>query len=598
MGARGRVHPSLFFRLVKIDVEQRLVYGEMTSETPDNSNEIMDYDTSKAYFEAWSDDTKQAAAAIGAESLGNVRAMHQPIAAGKLTQILYDDDAKKIDICSKIVDDNEWNKVLEGVYTGFSIGGRYMKKWADKVQKGMIRYTVKPVEVSLVDNPCNPTARFYDIVKADGIVEQGVFKNILAEATMDPTNEQVAARATELAKAAGDETKWPSFVDAARDALKAEMAAPLEPVVEAAKTETAETAVEEPVVEAEAEVETDTTKVTQGWAASDGSFHVKKADAIAHNAKIAAPPAPENPVAAALAAAKAAGVESPETAVKGELIDPVAFLADTHADVTKWHGILVEAQTAYSDHIVIKGLYTVSRLADLLESLGYVTSSSAYEAQAEGDGSKVPQMLCDGLKQLGGALVAMAQEEIAELLAELGTRGVTVDIVEYVALAAGVEVVKADEALVQKVGARNSASDAKKLQAIHDNATAMGASCDSEKADGGDLAKLAESNPAVKKLLDDLDASKAQITEAVAGIAEMGELLKAVRTEMTALKNTPAPMAPRTNVVEKGAGSETVVVSAGDAEKAIAELQKTAEGREMLVQAAIRASVQNGHKTS
>ena len=49
--------------------------------------------------------------------------MHAPIAAGKLTDIAFDDDAKRITVAAKIVDDDEWRKVQEGVYTGFSQGG-------------------------------------------------------------------------------------------------------------------------------------------------------------------------------------------------------------------------------------------------------------------------------------------------------------------------------------------------------------------------------------------------------------------------------------------------------------------------------------------
>jgi len=57
--------------------------------------------------------------------------MHGPVAAGKLTDIAFDDDAKRITVAAKIVDDDEWRKVQEGVYTGFSQGGRYVKRWPD-----------------------------------------------------------------------------------------------------------------------------------------------------------------------------------------------------------------------------------------------------------------------------------------------------------------------------------------------------------------------------------------------------------------------------------------------------------------------------------
>ena len=105
----------------------------------------------------------EAAAASGGKSLGAVRAMHGSIAAGKLTDIAFDDDAKRITVAAKIVDDDEWRKVQEGVYTGFSQGGRYVKRWADP-ETGLTRYTAEPHEISLVDLPCVPDATF-DVVK-------------------------------------------------------------------------------------------------------------------------------------------------------------------------------------------------------------------------------------------------------------------------------------------------------------------------------------------------------------------------------------------------------------------------------------------------
>ncbi len=85
--------------------------------------------------------------------------MHSPIAAGKLTDITFDDDEKRIVVEAKIVDDDEWEKVMEGVYTGFSQGGRYIARWEDP-ETGLTRYTAEPIEISLVDVPCLPDATF------------------------------------------------------------------------------------------------------------------------------------------------------------------------------------------------------------------------------------------------------------------------------------------------------------------------------------------------------------------------------------------------------------------------------------------------------
>jgi hypothetical protein len=54
-----------------------------------------------------------------------------------------------------------------GVYTGFSIGGAYVKAWNDGEY---VRFTASPVEISVVDNPCVPGAHF-TAVKADGTCE-------------------------------------------------------------------------------------------------------------------------------------------------------------------------------------------------------------------------------------------------------------------------------------------------------------------------------------------------------------------------------------------------------------------------------------------
>jgi hypothetical protein len=174
---------DLFLPLAKVDVDRRLVTGVATAETPDRSGEIFDYASSKPYFEKWS---AEAATASGGKSLGAVRAMHTPIAAGKLTDIAFDDNAKRITVVAKIVDDDEWRKVQEGVYTGFSQGGRYVKRWAD-ADSGLTRYTADPHEISLVDLPCVPDATF-DVVK-DGMVERRSFAS-RAEAG-DQTNEDV-----------------------------------------------------------------------------------------------------------------------------------------------------------------------------------------------------------------------------------------------------------------------------------------------------------------------------------------------------------------------------------------------------------------------
>jgi len=172
---------SLFAPILKVDAVQRMVYGCAAVEEPDKSGEIFDYESSKPLFEAWSADFEKA---TDGKSLGNVRAMHGAVAAGKLTSLGFDDVGKGIPVAAKIIDDGEWAKVMEGVYTGFSIGGDYVKRWKDE-PTGLMRYTAKPSEVSIVDNPCIPGATF-TMVKAEGVEETVAFKTAAVPAAPEP----------------------------------------------------------------------------------------------------------------------------------------------------------------------------------------------------------------------------------------------------------------------------------------------------------------------------------------------------------------------------------------------------------------------------
>lgn len=160
---------QIFIPLAKIDEEKRLVIGRAAQEVADRTGEILDYATAKPAFQKWSDEISRAS---GGLSKGNLRVMHNPkVVAGKLVDLTFDDDALAIDVVAKVVDDNEWKKVVEGVYTGFSVGGSYGPKWSDPAT-GLKRYTPVVTELSLVDNPCIPTAVIAELHKVDGSVQQ------------------------------------------------------------------------------------------------------------------------------------------------------------------------------------------------------------------------------------------------------------------------------------------------------------------------------------------------------------------------------------------------------------------------------------------
>jgi hypothetical protein len=78
--------PSLdmFIPLIKVDEARRLVFGLATAEKEDRAGEICDYDSTKPYYERWSQDIQKA---TEGKSLGNLRAMHGHVAAGKITAL-------------------------------------------------------------------------------------------------------------------------------------------------------------------------------------------------------------------------------------------------------------------------------------------------------------------------------------------------------------------------------------------------------------------------------------------------------------------------------------------------------------------------------
>jgi hypothetical protein len=95
--------------------------------------------------------------------------------------------------------------------------------------------------------------------------------------------------------------------------------------------------------------------------------------------------------------------------------DPVLITGggDAQANIEKGDGIGGAAPAK-----IEKGMYGVSRFADLMTSLGYLTSDAEWEADCEKDDSPVPAQLRAWLTQGAAIFAAMASEEIAEFVAQ------------------------------------------------------------------------------------------------------------------------------------------------------------------------------------
>lgn len=185
----------IFARITKVDESTRTVTGRAAQEILDKDGEVFDYATSKEPFQRWSSEVFSDTRGL---SHGNVRAMHSNVAAGILSDIDFNDAEKAVDIVATITDDQEWKKITSGTYSGFSIGGRYAKKWTEIMDGVLVtKYTAIPSEISIVDRPACPTANFFSVHKRDGTVEQrrfatnnfvdalNKFQSLLTENSMD-----------------------------------------------------------------------------------------------------------------------------------------------------------------------------------------------------------------------------------------------------------------------------------------------------------------------------------------------------------------------------------------------------------------------------
>ncbi|WP_189675024.1 hypothetical protein [Sphingomonas glacialis] len=457
---------ALFIPLIKADASQRLVWGSF-DETPDRAGEVCDYATAKPAFQAWSEGMSKAS---GGQNLGNIRGQHDlKKAAGKLISIEFDDTAKRIDFCAKIVDDQEWKKVEELVYTGFSPGGSYAKRWVDGAYQ---RYTPRVGELSIVDCPCNPSATF-TMVKADGSEEQVEF--VMSKA-YEPGNDATKTRAEALANAAGGNALAKNYVVQARADLIAENAA-----AELAKM-------------AEPEVPEREEDGEQASAADALTASLAKADA----AIAAAVPAPEGPFANL---AKAA--------------DAVALI-----------GTIPLAKSLWSVE------WLTSLLRDFACLQSEVTWDENFAAPGDAD-MTIPTKAAEIVKAIGELLVTMTQEGVADLLTNIQRSGVDIDGVvvvdgdDVVVMELAnqiVDLVKADTVLMEKAGARNSKGDAAKIQSMHDNAVELGATCDTtaEKVE-----QLSAENERLAKAVTDAAPKVDRLVKTIEDLTAENKLLKA-----------------------------------------------------------------------
>lgn len=419
-----------FIPFWKIDEAKREVYGLVTAQIPDKEDEVCDYPSTLPYYKAVAEEMGKA---TDGANIMPLREMHQLSAVGKGTQLVGHDDTKEILMGFKVVDDNAWKKVVERVYTGFSQGGDYVRKW---IQDGMQYYTAKPSEVSLVDNPCLGAARF--VIKADGTMQLqkigGADSTVGADADKGELGEMVKLLNRMAVKSAakcsckceqcekGDCKGCTSDKKcaASKAGSKAIEPSDLEKSIEnvlirlglAKEAKTKRVAGEDLTAACFAYVgdaeDTSTWKLPYKGFSTDEKNKSHVRNALSRFNQTQGIPADEKPKVKAklVAAAKKHGIEVSEDtdkAVRAALAKMLpGFVAGTKL-----------ASTTVAD--LVKGMYQVSNLALMLQDLQWLVSSTEWERDYEQDGSTVPDELRGAFETMIPIFIAMATEEATEL---------------------------------------------------------------------------------------------------------------------------------------------------------------------------------------
>lgn len=130
-----------FIPISKVDEEKRMVYGFASTPHLDSDGEIITLGAIKNALPEYL-------------QFPTLREMHQSKAAGTVKETEIKSGAEKgLYIGAKVVADDAWNLVKEGVYRGFSIGGHVLNKVDNVID------SLDLVEISLVDVPANKKAK-------------------------------------------------------------------------------------------------------------------------------------------------------------------------------------------------------------------------------------------------------------------------------------------------------------------------------------------------------------------------------------------------------------------------------------------------------
>jgi hypothetical protein len=398
---------KIYLPIAKVDAERREVWGYASTEARDDQGEVV---RREALIAALGDYMRFA----------NIREMHQLSAVGIAREAAVDD--RGLYVGARIVDDQAWQKVVEGVYKGYSIGGQITER--DPADYKTITGLVLN-EISLVDRPANPEAVF-DYWKAAGALTMPEIRfnppiqiwacgmpehRHLAKADALKCQEQGALSAA-AAWSGGMAGPRVDLIAAARTAL-----ATAEGALEKAQNKTGDIAPYGAVEYADPGYQADGKKRYP----IDTERHIRAAWTF-----ISRPSNAQRYSATQLDQVKARIIAAWKDKIDSD--GPPSTDGNNKAGGNPAHAALAKA------------LWDVGHVARIILDLDWLEESLSVEAAMEGDDSPQPARLHAIIAELCAFLNALVVEETGEILneTEIGSAPDAVDVPDVLIMAAGV----------------------------------------------------------------------------------------------------------------------------------------------------------------
>lgn len=354
-----------FFPLVKVDKATHTVYGLATCESEDKDGEICDYEGAKKAYQEWAEEAQSSTTAAGQDvSLGNIRYMHTSrIVAGKASKIKFDDVRKQVWLESVPAppvskdDIDVWPLLEGGFLRGYSQGGRYISRVCNDCRKDITGRFCQHCNK-------NTVVRYVPSISEVSYVDNPCLK----QATFILVKEDGSSELRKFKK----------------ESIPTEAGA-----LPSTPTSVQDTPQGDKDLAAAGAVPPDQRQCSCSCAECAKGNH---GECMAAE-KCAAAPAKAAKAAKAAKVNKAAREEKVRKMIENMLIDTIN-------------------NRAYGQ--LNKGMYTVARFADLIESLKYLWLSMEWEEEEEGDESPATEEVMNAYMALLDALVAYTEEQVEE----------------------------------------------------------------------------------------------------------------------------------------------------------------------------------------